>query len=206
MSRRPTRLERSARFRLSRLARGAVTLAGGLAVTLAMQAHAAVMPGDQFVYNWTEITGRFPGLTGTVDITIGAPTNTPGFFSFTVFDITQSGGFCGVCTPLTEDLTKVSFNSATLGVLGEVTGSFLGQGGGFHTFDLLTADLPGGTWTFTDVHVTGGFTEVSTGTYTTTVKSVDEPSGLLLLGLGVGALAWFRRRRNLGGRPSWTWG
>jgi hypothetical protein len=186
MFRKPTQQD-SSHSRLSRRAFSAITVAAGLAVSLAMPAHAEVLPGDQFVYEWTELSPD-PGLTGTADITIGDPNTT--IASFAIF---QNGGFCGVCTPLSEDLSGVSFDPATLGVTGHVTGSFQDQANGVHTFDLAT-EL-GGTWIFDEVDPTG-LEETSTGTYVVVVKTVDEPSVLGLLGLAFAALAGFRPRRS----------
>ena len=88
------------------------------------------------------------------------------------------------------------FDATTLGLKGDVTGSFLGQGGGLHRFDLALSDTPA-TWVFTDVHVTGGVSETFKGTYTA-LSAVDEPSPAVLLGIGVAASAWLRlpRRRT----------
>jgi hypothetical protein len=161
-----------------------------------MNASATVTAGDQFVYNWAE-TSPNPSLSGTADITLGAATATPGFFSVSSFSVFQTGGFCGVCTPVSENLSAVSFDGSTLGLVGNVTGSFLGSGGGTHTFGLITTDLPGGMWTFNDLTVVTNTTQTSMGTYTTTATAVDEPAILaLLVPAGVGVLASFMRRRR----------
>jgi hypothetical protein len=159
-----------------------------------VNAYATVTAGDQFVYNWTE-TSPNPSLSGTVDITLGAAT-TPGFFSVSSFSVFQTGGFCGICTPVSENLSAASFDGSTLGLVGNVTGSFLGSGG-THTFNLITTDLPGGMWTFSDLKVATDTTQTSRGTYTTTATAVDEPGILVLLvPAGVGVLASFMRRRR----------
>jgi hypothetical protein len=189
----------SLQSRVLRCARVATSLAAGVVLTLALAApaHADVDAGDQYVYNWTEI-GPVPGLSGTADLTLGAPISA-GIFRISSFSVFQNGGFCGVCNSPTEDLSLVSFYAATLGVVGTVTGSFTGQHGGTHTFDLTTHDIVGGTgtWVFDDFNVTSDSTTRSNGTYATTVLSVDEPSVLFLLAPGLGAVAWLAWRRKL---------
>ncbi len=101
-----------------------------------------------------------------------------------------------MCPLLTEDVSGASFDGATLGLTGHVTGSFLGTHDGLHTFDLAFTDLPTATWLFTNNHVSADppFTDFDSGTYNTGLSPVPEPSTLLLFGSGLlGALA-FRRR------------
>jgi hypothetical protein len=162
---------------------------------LAAQAYASVTPGEQFVYDWTETAGPQVGLTGTVDFTLGAAATTPGFFSISSFAISQNGGFCGVCTPLTENLSSVLFDSSTLGLAGDIKGSFNNNKGRLHTYDLVTMDLPSGGWTFADTGP-GGVTQTSMGTYATRVSptAVPEPGTLGLFGLGLLGIGWCRRR------------
>jgi len=176
--------------RLSRLARCAITTAGGLLLAFAMQAHAAVIPGDHFIFNWTETAGSAVGLTGSVNLTVGAAQAGP-YFGIAGFDVTQAGGFCSVCTPQAEVLSAAQFDSATFGLLGHITGSFVGQGGGTHTFDLALVDIVGvtGTWTFTNTLLIDNSVDVANGTYTPLIASVDEPSAMLLLALGLAGLA-----------------
>lgn len=92
----------------------------------------------------------------------------------------MSGTDCFTClvTGLTQSLT---FNSATLGLLGEVTGTFTGQNGGTHSFDLTIADIVSGTgtWLYVDHHVgAGGGTDDRTGsgTYVALAPVVVVPS------------------------------
>jgi hypothetical protein len=168
------------------------TLVFGLA--FAMPARAAVITGDQFTFNWTE-TSPNAGVSGTAAITIGAPA-APGFFGISSFLVFENGGFCGTCTPLTEDLSAVLFDALTLGLLGDVTGTFLGGGGALHTFDLALTDLPGGGFTFTNIRVSDGNTQVSVGIYDV-VQGVDEPPTLLMLGLALAVLALLTGRRAM---------
>jgi hypothetical protein len=186
----------SLRSRLSRSALRAFTTACGLLLALAMQAHAAVMLGDHFVFNWIATGGPDTGATGSINVTIGAAQANP-FFGIASFDVTV-GGFCGVCSPLTEDLSATQFDSATFGLLGDITGSFLGQGGGTHTFDLLLNDIVGGlgTFTFSDTRVIDNTIRVNSGTYTPLVASVDEPSAMFLLALGLAGIVASRRRKQ----------
>jgi hypothetical protein len=182
--------------RFSRLALCAVTTACGLLLAFAMQAHAAVMPGDDFTFDWIATVGPSAGASGSTNVTLGAAQAAP-FFGIVSFDVTV-GGFCGVCSPLTEDLSAAQFDSATFGVLGDITGSFLGQGGGTHTFDLLLNDIVGGvgTFTFSDTRVIDNTTAVNSGTYTPLVAAVDEPSEMALLALGFLGIAASRRRKR----------
>jgi hypothetical protein len=160
-----------------------------------MQAHAAVMPGDRFIFNWIATGGPNTGVTGSANVTIGAAEANP-FFGIAGFDVT-AGGFCGVCSPLTEDLSAAQFDSATFGLLGDITGSFLGGGGGLHTFDLILTDIVSGTGTFafTDTRVGEG-SVTNTGTFTPLVASVDEPSAMFLFALALAGILGSRRRKQ----------
>lgn len=172
---------------------GATIALATVALLVAAPTHAADTPGETFDYDWAEISGSHPGETGTADFTLGpASTTMPGWFTISAFAVSSFGGH----SPKTENLTDVLFDPATDGVVGSITGTFIGQGGGTHTFDLVTTNLPDGTWTFTNVSHHGTVTD--SGTYTTaaaTKTSVDEPGTLLLLiPAGVALLAARRRR------------
>jgi hypothetical protein len=186
-------------FKAVRHLAGALALSAGSAMLCGAPAYAGVTPGEQFVYDWVETGGSHIGLTGMVDFTIGAALTTkPGWYSLSAFDVTASGGFCGICTPETLVLVGASVDGATLGVSGEITGSYLNTKGKDHSFDLMTTDLPSGTWTFLDTGP-GGVTSTTTGTYKVVpgvTTGVDEPTIALLLAPGAAALLLARRRRS----------
>ena len=169
----------------------------GLTMLVVGPAYADFVPGDQFLYNWTEITGSQPGLTGKVDFTLGPASTTTGFFTLSSFDVV-GGGLCGICTnvPLTENLSGALFDAATLGVVGSITGEFYNKNNTVHTYDLTSTDLPAGTWTFVDTSP-GGSSKTSTGTYTispSTTADLPATGILLLSGLAGVALISLRRR------------
>ncbi len=173
----------------------ALALVGVAGIFSSAQASAATA-GETFVFDWTETSGADVGLTGMVDLTLGAASSKAGFFDVSMFDVTAAGGFCGVCTPKTVDLTGLLFDATTNGLVGDVTGSYLNTKGNTHTFNLSITDLPAGTWTYADAGPAGTSTDM--GTYTTTQKtSVPEPTTLGLLGLGMFTMGIFRRRRGL---------
>ena len=180
---------------LSRLAPRAVMAAAGLLLAFAMQAQATVMQGDRLTFDWLATLGPDAGANGTADVTVGAPQAGP-YFGIASFDVTAAG-FCGVCTPLTEDLGGAQFDSATSGLLGTITGSFLGQGGATHTFSLVLGDVAGGggTFTFSNKKVGDG-TVVDSGIYSPLVAPVDEPHEMLLLAIGLAGVGFSRRTRK----------
>ena len=137
-------------------------VAAALLLMFAIQAQATVMPGDQFTLDWLATVGPNAGASGTADVTIGNPETAP-FFGIASFDVTAAG-FCGVCTPVTEDLSNAQFDSATFGVLGTITGSFQGQFGGTHAFLLTLGNIQGGggTFRFSDT-IVGDGTVVNSG-------------------------------------------
>lgn len=171
--------------------------------------HAVVMTGDHFTIIFTDTSPNIiefldsnpsttmlvpdpnVGSTATADITLGTPASA-GFFNIATFTAI-SGAVNLTSGLLTENLSAVSFDATTLDLKGDVTGTFTGGGGGLHHFDLALTD-PAATWTFTNDHVDGGFTEISSGTYRTVVSSVPEPSTWLLLGSGLAGLMLWRQR------------
>ena len=181
-------------IRSSRFTRCASIVIATLVLTIAAQARATIMQGDLFILDWLATSGPSAGASGSADVKIGAPQTSP-FFGIAAFDVTAAG-FCGVCTPLTEDLSGAQFDSTTFGVLGTITGSFAGQAGASHTFSLVLNDVAGGvgTFTFSDTRVGDG-TITNGGTYTPLVASVDEPSELLVLAIGLVGLGLTRRRK-----------
>lgn len=168
---------------------GLITLGGG-------QAFGADTPGETFVFDWAETMGSNVGLTGMVDLTLGAASTESGFFQVSSFDVTSAGGFCGICTPKTENLGGMLFDATTNGLVGDITGSYLNSKGKTHTFTLVTTDLPSGGWTFADTGPGGTATSMGTYTTKTVTTPVDEPETLLLLIPAIGGLAVSLRRRR----------
>ena len=168
-------------------------LVGGVLVLMgALEAQATIMAGDQFTAIFTEISPT-AGVVATADFTLGAAAATPGFFTISSFSAIGSGGTCITCGLLSEDLTKVFFDSSNLDLSGDITGTFLGSGGNLHTFDMALTD-PAATWTFTNVRVFDGRTDISSGTYATVVRTVDEPPTVLLFALAAAGLVGLRAR------------
>ena len=180
------------RRRLPSVIRLAIVMTAGLVIALAGQANAATM-GDHFTVIFTETLPN-PGAVASADITLGPPAGS--LFSISGFTAISGTGVCITCGLTSEVLTAVFFDGTTLGLTGDLTGTFLGQNGGRHSFDLALTNLPGATWFFTDNHLDASppFTDTARGTYRTVVASgVPEPSTLLLLGSALAALAAWRR-------------
>jgi hypothetical protein len=177
------------RRRLPSVIRLAIVMTAGLVMALAGQANAVTM-GDHFTLIFTETLPN-PGAVASADITLGPPAGP--LFSISGFTAISGTGVCITCGLTSEVLTAVFFDGATLGLTGDLTGTFLGQNGGRHSFDLALTNRPSATWFFTDVHIDGGFTDTTQGTYRTVAASVPEPSTLLLLGSALAALAAWRR-------------
>jgi hypothetical protein len=173
--------------------------AAALMTLFGAQSFGADTTGETFVFGWTETSGNNVGLTGMVDLTLGPVSTQSGFFDLSTFDVTQAGGFCGICTPKSENLGSALFDATTNGLMGDITGSYVNSKGKTHTFTLTLTDLPSGMWTYADTGP-GGSTQTSMGTYKTTAATatgVDEPATMLLLipaaaGLGIA----LRRRRS----------
>jgi hypothetical protein len=144
-----------------------------------------VVPGDIFTAQLTELTGGEPGAIFTVDLTIGAPAG-GGLFDVSSFTVIASTVVCGGgCAPLTQDANNLHFDSTDFELSGDLTGTFLGSGGGLHTFDLGFTD-PTATWTFTDTRVADGRIRITTGAYAT-VTSLDIV-GAALTGMNSGLI------------------
>ena len=193
----PYRLQRVPAIRTRRV--GGVVTAAAAGLMLLVGSTNADTPGQTFVFDWTETMGGAVGLTGMVDLTLGAASTETGFFDISSFDVTSKGGFCGVCTPQTENVSGILFDATTNGVVGDITGSYVNGKGKTHTFTLTTTDQPAGTWMFMDAGP-GGTTTMSMGTYTTSaaVTSADEPATIFLLIPAAAGLALALRRRRKG--------
>jgi len=163
-----------------------IVIAVGLVIALTGQAQ-AVSIGDQFTVTFTE-SSPTPGLVATADIKLGSGAGS--LFSISEFTA-STGGLCLPCGLTSQALAGLSFDSATAGLVGHITGTFLGSGGSSHSFDLAMTETPSALWFFTDF--TAG--QLVQGTYTTAAgASVPEPSTVLLLGSAlVGLVAWRRR-------------
>src|SRR5262245_59147752 len=79
----------------------------------------AVLTGDQFTSAWTE-TSPTAGLSGTADITLGAPDG-PVSFNLASFAVTIGTDICFSCGLLTEDLSGAKFDTTTLLLSGNIT-------------------------------------------------------------------------------------
>lgn len=172
-----------------------VSATAGLMALVGAQAFGADTPGETFLFDWTETSGSNVGLTGTVDLTLGPASSKSGFFDVSTFDVTEAGGFCGICTPKSENLSGLLFDATTGGLVGDVTGSFINTKGKTHTFNLLIADLPAGTWTFDNTGPNGSTTSMGSYKTVAAVKSVDEPGTWLLLIPAAAGLLLSRGRR-----------
>jgi len=160
--------------------------------------HAAIMTGDQIAVLFTE-TSPNPGLQANGLITLGPA---DGGNLFTVSDATVvAGGVCLECkTDFKQDLSGLFFDSATFGLTGMITGSFTGNGGLDHTFDLTFADFspnPPGNWTFLNTKFVAASSQTTTteGTYTTGVT--PEPCTFVLLGTALAGLGLWKRGKHL---------
>ena len=168
--------------------------AAALMTLFGAQAFGADTTGETFVFGWTETSGKNVGLTGMVDLTLGPASTESGFFDLSSFDVTEAGGFCGICTPKSENLGSALFDATTNGLVGDITGSYVNSTGKTHTFTLTLTDA--GMWTYADTGP-GGSTQTSMGTYKTSaaVSGVDEPATILLLIPAAAGLGIALRRR-----------
>jgi hypothetical protein len=173
-----------------------ISAAAAVLLATAVQANAgSFVPGDQFDFNWTEITAN-PGLTGTATLSIGASSGA-NLFSIASFSLTQNGGFCGDCTPAELNLSGANFDASTLGVTGEITGSFVDTSKVTETYTLNITDVVAGTgtWAYQDF-IAGALQDSDTGTYTSLVEiaPVPLPSVVWLLLTGLGGMGLLARR------------
>jgi|SRR5665213_2153771 len=161
-------------------------------------AQASVYVGEEFNFVSTQTSGGSGGGTGTATLTIGAPTG-GGFYAVSQTSFFSLLKGCLTCTLLTEDLSQYSFDSATLGTVGTVTGTFLNGSDDFSNFTVTIADAPTLTWDFTKQDQVTDVTKESSGTYDLLTPAVPEPStwAMMLLGFaGVGFIAYRRKNKR----------
>ena len=165
-------------------------ISGVLALTVGA-ASASTFTDAQFDF---DATGSGGG-TGVGAVTIGTPTS-GGFYTVTEGSFISALKGCLSCT-VTENLTELFFDSATLGLTGTVTGSYVGDDGDPYTFTLGVTDAPTLTWDFSkDNQVTDIVTDAS-GTYY--LDETPLPAALPLFASGLGAMGlfgWRRKRKN----------
>jgi hypothetical protein len=180
-----------------RLARTATlgACAGAICLLAAGRGEAAVFTGETFQTTFTDLTGSLAGETIVFGETLGGPAG-GGLWDVTSFKYVTSSAPCPLCLFVTTDVTALRFDSADLDLSGDVTGSFLGTGGHTHTFVLTVTD-PAQTWTFVETKVSTGEKTTSTGTYSTAVIQVPEPStwAMMILGLAFAGLVGRSGRR-----------
>jgi hypothetical protein len=191
---------RTSHSRLSWVARGAIATAGAVLLAFAVQANAGSFEaGDQFDFNWAEVTTN-PDLTGTATLIIGASSGT-NLFGISYFSLTQNGGFCGDCTPASLNLSSANFDASTLGVVGEITGTFIDLGDVTENYTLNITDIVSGhgTWAYQDF-ISGVLEDSDTGTYTPLVEiaPVPIPAAVCLFLSGLGGLGLLARRKLWG--------
>ncbi len=173
----------------------------GLVMVIAVQAHATIMPGDQFIIDFSETSpSNIPDIA-TATVTIDGPSASPGFDKVSNLSVIGQGGNCLTCGLISQDLSFLLFDTTSLDLSGTVTGSFLGSGGNLHTFTLALTDAPNPTWTFTNVRVFDQRTDISSGPYTTQIAPVPEPASILLVSTSLAALAGTAAWRKLRRRP-----
>ncbi len=174
--------------------RGAIAaIAGALVLTIALQADATPVTGDQFTMIFSETSpSNLPDAASGI-VTLGLPDG-PGFFHVSNVSVIVGGSNCFTCGLLTEDLTNLLFDAATLDLTGKITGTFLGANGGTHTFEIDVTDASTTTWSYTNTRP-DGIQSFANGTYTTE-RTVDEPPAVLMLGLGLAGLFWLLSERT----------
>ena len=173
-------------------AKKAALLLCGLGAIGAGQVAAASFPGEQLKFIWTDTAGPDAGLSGSALVILGSA-STATSFNIASFDVVQNGaGFCGPCNSLTEDVSAISFNAVTNGLIGHITGTYLG-GNGNTSYDLAIQDVSNGIGPWSLAFTAKGVTQTDTGTYLPLVQ-VDEPSIALLISAAIGGLALLRRR------------
>jgi hypothetical protein len=165
-------------------------------IALSASSAQAVYVGEEFNFDATQTSGGGGGGTGIATITIGAPTG-GGFYAVSEGSFLSLLKGCLTCTLLTENLSLYSFDSATLGSVGTVTGTFRDGSGDLSDFTVIITDAPTLTWDFTKYNTVTYSTKDSGGTYLLT-PAVPEPStwAMLLLGFaGVGFMAYRRKSK-----------
>ncbi len=163
---------------------------------LTAAAASPVFIGEEFNFVATQLSSPGAGGTGTGTITIGTPTSGD-FYTISDASFISALKGCLTCTLLTQDLSGLSFDSATLGIIGTATGTYLGDLGDLHNFILIVTDAPTLIWDFTKHNQVTDITKQSNGTYYLAETPLSAALPLFASGLSaLGLRGWLRKRKK----------
>jgi hypothetical protein len=171
-------------------------LAASLIALCASTSAQAVYVGEEFDFDAIQTSAGGGGGTGVATITIGTPTS-GGFYTVSGASFLSLLKGCLTCKLETENLSLYSFDSATMGSVGTVTGTFLDGSGDQSNFSVVITDAPTLTWDFTKIDTVTDITKESSGTYQLTA-AVPEPStwAMMILGfVGMGFMAYRQKAK-----------
>jgi hypothetical protein len=164
--------------------------------SLVPSALATVIPGQEFAFHLTDsYPGRQPQTIFTAELTVGPAIGQNHTFEVTEFSLFNSNGLCITCEFATENLHNLVFNSNSLLLSGDITGSLVGSNPSFYDLRFATTlvtqpgldlaqSVPTNTWRLSVTN-----RKTSFGTYSVaSVETVDEPPTGALLGLAMIAL------------------